>query len=163
MRRLTLAFAATCLSIAAPALAGPPDDFKALTDEYWAYTLREYPTFASTLGVHDQDDKLGDISLAAEDRRAVDAHTGFSRSTNAQYSSVSALKSSAGPAAAGAAMESAAAAAIANAMLRMTIPNRMPRETRPRFGQGKCSFDGAPTRPHQRVCAARDRTGRLRR
>ena len=73
MRRLTLALAATCLSIATPALAGPPEDFKALTDDYWAFTLREYPTFASTLGVHDQDDKLGEISLAAEDRRAAEA------------------------------------------------------------------------------------------
>ena len=79
MRRLTIAIAATCLSIAAPALAGPPEDFKALTDDYWAYTLREYPTFASTLGVHDQDDKLGDISLAAEDRRTADARRFLAR------------------------------------------------------------------------------------
>ena len=73
MRHLKLVLAATCLSLAVPALAGAPEDLKALTDEYWAYTLREYPTFASTLGVHDQDDKLGDISLAAEDRRVADA------------------------------------------------------------------------------------------
>ena len=58
--------------IASPALAGPPEDFKALTDEYWAFTLRENPTFASSLGVHDYDDQLGDISLAAEDRRSAD-------------------------------------------------------------------------------------------
>jgi len=79
MRRLSLALAATCLSLATPALAGPTEDFKALTDEYWAYTLREYPTFASTLGVHDQDDKLGDISLAAEDRRTADARRFLAR------------------------------------------------------------------------------------
>src|SRR3990170_6740978 len=71
MRRFTLALAAaSCLAIATPAAAGPPEDFKALTDEYWAFQMREFPTFASTLGIHDQDDKLGDISLAAEDRRA---------------------------------------------------------------------------------------------
>ena len=62
--------AATVLAVATPALAGPPEDFKALTDEYWAATMREFPTFASQLGVRDYDDKLTDISLAAEDRRA---------------------------------------------------------------------------------------------
>ena len=62
---------ATALAFAAPALAAPPEDFKALTDEYWAATLREFPTFASQLGVHDYDEKLTDISLAAEDRRAM--------------------------------------------------------------------------------------------
>ena len=62
--------AATCLALAAPALAGPPEDFKALTDQYWAVTLREFPTFASGVGVHDYDDRLTDISLTAEDRRA---------------------------------------------------------------------------------------------
>ncbi len=62
--------AATILALSAPALAGAPEDFKALEDDYWAFTLREYPTFASSVGVHDYDDRLGDISLAAEDRRA---------------------------------------------------------------------------------------------
>jgi uncharacterized protein (DUF885 family) len=79
MRRVTIALAATCLSLAVPALAGPTEDFKALTDEYWASTLREYPTFASTLGVHDQDDQLGDISLAAEDRRVAEAQAFLDR------------------------------------------------------------------------------------
>ena len=63
-------YAATILAFAAPAVAGPPEDFKALTDEYWANTLREFPTFASSLGIHDYDDRLTDLSLAAEDRRA---------------------------------------------------------------------------------------------
>ena len=68
--------AATMLGLATPALAGPPEDFKALTDEYWAFVMREYPTFASSLGIHDYDDRLSDISLAAEDRRAA-AAAGF--------------------------------------------------------------------------------------
>ena len=70
MRRFQLVLAAVLLASAAPAVAGPPEDFKALTDEYWAFTLREFPTFASYLGVHEYDDRLSDISLAAEDRRA---------------------------------------------------------------------------------------------
>ncbi|MGH6659741.1 MAG: DUF885 domain-containing protein, partial [Sphingomicrobium sp.] len=65
--------AATMLALAAPATAGPPEDFKALTDDYWAFVLREFPTFASQLGIHDYDDKLTDISLAAEDRRTAAA------------------------------------------------------------------------------------------
>ena len=58
------------MPLAAPALAGPTEDFEALTDDYWAFVMRENPTFASQLGMHDYDDRLGDISLAAEDRRA---------------------------------------------------------------------------------------------
>ena len=73
MRRFRLVFAGILLASAAPAVAGPPEDFKALTDEYWAFVMREFPTFASQLGVHDYDDRLGDISLAAEDRRAAQA------------------------------------------------------------------------------------------
>ena len=67
-RSLALA-AAAALALATPALAGPAEDFKALTDEYWAFVLKENPTFASTLGHRQYDSSLGDISLAAEDRR----------------------------------------------------------------------------------------------
>ena len=72
MRRRHL-FCALMLGVATPALAAPADDFTALTDEYWAFVLRENPTFASRLGVRDYDDRLGDISLAAADRRAAQA------------------------------------------------------------------------------------------
>ena len=58
MRLRHILLAATVLALAAPALAGPPEDFKALTDEYWAFVLRENPTFASQLGVRDYDDQL---------------------------------------------------------------------------------------------------------
>lgn len=71
MRTLCLALtAATSLAVSAPAAAAPADEFKALTDEYWAFVLRENPTWASTLGHREYDAQLGDISLAAEDRRA---------------------------------------------------------------------------------------------
>ena len=69
MRHRHALLAAAAISIAASANAGPPEDFKALTDDYWAFVMRENPTFASQLGIHDYDDKLPDISLAAEDRR----------------------------------------------------------------------------------------------
>jgi hypothetical protein len=48
-RSLILA-AAAAIALATPALAGPAEDFKALTDEYWAFILKENPTFASSLG-----------------------------------------------------------------------------------------------------------------
>ncbi len=74
MRYRTLALAAAAaLAIATPALAGPAEDFKALTDEYWKFVLRENPAFASTIGHREHDDQLGDISLAAEDRRVAEA------------------------------------------------------------------------------------------
>ena len=73
MRRLTMIAVLGLLATAVPAAAqtrDAPSPFKALTDEYWAFVMRENPTFASSLGIHDYDDRLGDISLAAEDRRA---------------------------------------------------------------------------------------------
>jgi len=73
MRRPFHIITAILLASAAPALAGPREDFKALTDEYWAFTLRENPAFASGLGIHAYDDRLADISLAAENRRAAQA------------------------------------------------------------------------------------------
>ncbi len=79
MRHRFTILAAVALGVASPALAGPPEDLKALTDDYWAFVMREYPTFASQLGVRDYDDKLGDISLAAEDRRAAAAATYLQR------------------------------------------------------------------------------------
>lgn len=68
MRIATLALGAAALLFTVPAAAGPAEDFKALTDRYWAFVMRENPVFASMLGKHDNDDKLGDISLAARDR-----------------------------------------------------------------------------------------------
>ena len=69
MRRASLIIG-ILMATAAPAVASPTEDFTALTDEYWAFVMRENPTFASQLGIHDYDDRLADISLAAEDRRA---------------------------------------------------------------------------------------------
>ena len=77
-RSLALA-AAAALALATPALAGPAEDFKALTDEYWAFVLKENPTFASTLGHRQYDSSLGDISLAAEDRRIAQAERFLAR------------------------------------------------------------------------------------
>ena len=70
MRFHSMLLAAAVVVAPAPAAAGPTEDFKALTGEYWAFMMRENPTFASQLGIRDYDDRLPDISLAAEDRRS---------------------------------------------------------------------------------------------
>jgi uncharacterized protein (DUF885 family) len=82
MRTLNLALAIGALALASPATAAAPEAFKALTDEYWAYVLRENPVWASQLGVRDRDDQLGEISLAADDRRGA-AFAAFLKRLNA--------------------------------------------------------------------------------
>src|SRR5512132_2862266 len=47
----------------------PARAFAELVDREWQWRLREFPTFATAVGVHDYDDQLGDDSLAAYARR----------------------------------------------------------------------------------------------
>jgi len=70
MHLRTTLLAATMLALAAPALAGPVEDFQKLQDEYWAATLRDAPLFASQVGVKDYDRQIGPLSLAEMDRQA---------------------------------------------------------------------------------------------
>ena len=72
MRASLLAFAST-LAIAAPATAGPTEEFEALTDRYWAYVLEQSPTLATSVGVTEYDDRLWDNSIEAMDRNAAAA------------------------------------------------------------------------------------------
>lgn len=76
MRALILALA---LGTAAPAIAAPDDDLGALMDEVWAVNLREFPVLATSVGVRDYDDRVSDISLAAQDRRAAEAQVHLDR------------------------------------------------------------------------------------
>jgi len=70
MHLRTTLLAAIILALAAPALAGPVEDFQKLQDEYWAATLRDAPLFASQVGVKDYDRQIGPLSLAEMDRQA---------------------------------------------------------------------------------------------
>ncbi|WP_066546471.1 MULTISPECIES: DUF885 domain-containing protein [unclassified Sphingomonas] len=71
--KLTVAAIALVLTSAGAAHAGPREDLAALLDDHWQWALRESPRLASSVGVRDYDTELGDVSLAAEDRRAADA------------------------------------------------------------------------------------------
>ncbi len=44
-----------------------------IIDEYWAHTLKQYPEFASGLGVEDTEGRVTDASLEAEDARVAKA------------------------------------------------------------------------------------------
>ncbi|MFL6843942.1 MAG: DUF885 domain-containing protein [Allosphingosinicella sp.] len=61
------------LLAASPAAAQPAEDFGKLVDDYYAWLLRENPTYATSLGVRDYDDRIEDVSLAARDRQAKEA------------------------------------------------------------------------------------------
>src|SRR5262245_45924974 len=65
--------AATMFAAAAPALAGPVEDFQKLQDDYWAVTLKDNPLFASQVGVRGYDRQLGEISIAEFDRQTAEA------------------------------------------------------------------------------------------
>ncbi|HXH52603.1 MAG TPA: DUF885 domain-containing protein [Sphingomicrobium sp.] len=71
--------AAVSIAFSSPAAAGPAEDFKALTDEYWAFVLRENPTWASTLGHREYDARMPDISLASADRRVAETRRFLAR------------------------------------------------------------------------------------
>ena len=45
------------------------DALQSVMDDHWAWTLEDNPVFATSLGVRDYDDRLGDVSLAAAERR----------------------------------------------------------------------------------------------
>ena len=71
--RPALAAALALAVFAAPVRAAPADDFHRLMDEHYAWLLRESPTYATSLGVHDYDRQIEDLSLAAADRRTREA------------------------------------------------------------------------------------------
>ncbi|HEY6917467.1 MAG TPA: DUF885 family protein, partial [Allosphingosinicella sp.] len=69
-RSLILAAALLC---ATPAAATPAEDFSRLLADHYDWLLRTYPTTATALGVHDYDDRIEDLSMAAGDRYATEA------------------------------------------------------------------------------------------
>ncbi len=68
--------AAALLALAAPAAATPSDDLRTLLAEHFAWVEKESPGFALSIGNTQYATEVGDVSLAAEDRRAA-AGTAF--------------------------------------------------------------------------------------
>lgn len=79
MPRFAALFLAAALASAAPAAAAPSDAFRQLLDDHYAWLLRQSPTYATSLGVRDYDDRIEDLSLAAADRRAAEAQVFLKR------------------------------------------------------------------------------------
>ncbi len=71
-KSLSFGGAITLLALAAPAAATPSNTLTKLLADHWAWSLKESPQLASSVGVRTYDAELADPSLAAEDRRAVD-------------------------------------------------------------------------------------------
>ena len=76
MRTIILAL---MLGISSPALAAPADTLKMVIDDHWAWFLKNSPVYATTLGVRNYDDQIGDISLAAQDKQAAEAQAFVNR------------------------------------------------------------------------------------
>tara|TARA_R110002096_G_scaffold22547_8_gene72302 strand:- start:4147 stop:5949 length:1803 start_codon:yes stop_codon:yes gene_type:complete len=62
---------------AAPAVAAE-EQLNALIDEHWQFTLQEYPTAATAVGVSDYNDRLPGVTVADEQRR-LEAERAFLR------------------------------------------------------------------------------------
>ena len=77
--RPSLLLAAAALAFAAPALAAPADDFRALLDEHYQWLLRNNPTYATALGVRDHDDRIADLSEQARERQIEEARAFLAR------------------------------------------------------------------------------------
>ncbi len=75
LARFAASAAALCLSTSAFAESAA-DAFRKTMDDQWSWSLKQSPTFATTLGVRDYDDALDDPSLAAYDAD-VEASRGF--------------------------------------------------------------------------------------
>ncbi|MFL6786399.1 MAG: DUF885 domain-containing protein [Sphingomicrobium sp.] len=74
MRTLNFAAAAAAaLALAAPAFAGPSEDFHALMDDYWSTYLKDNPIGATQAGVSTYDRQLGTFTIAEFDRQTAEA------------------------------------------------------------------------------------------
>ena len=50
--------------------SSPEDDLSALFDEAWDFQMREFPTYATAVGIHDYNDRLPSMDLDDIERRA---------------------------------------------------------------------------------------------
>ena len=57
------------LGCGAPGAQSPEDDLYALFDETWDYQMKEFPTWATGVGIHDYNDRLSSMTLEDIERR----------------------------------------------------------------------------------------------
>ncbi|MBA3527310.1 MAG: DUF885 domain-containing protein [Pseudomonadota bacterium] len=80
MRKLPLVLIGVAsIAVAAPAVAGPVEDFHQLQTDYWKARLKDSPRLATVAGVTTYDAQLDELSLAAMDREAAQAAAFLSR------------------------------------------------------------------------------------
>ncbi len=72
MKSLIIGLAALVLSLSSAASADITGDFRALLDDHWEWTLKNYPLFASRLGDRRYNDRWMDQSLSAFEQRHQD-------------------------------------------------------------------------------------------
>ncbi len=71
MHHILLAlFVAAFMSVATTRGNSPSEQLKSLIDESWEFDLNESPLFATAVGDHRANDRLGSVSVADEKRRA---------------------------------------------------------------------------------------------
>ena len=61
-RVLRLCLALLAMLPASALAAADSERFKSIYEAEWAFRLREFPMFASYVGVHDYDDRMGRVS-----------------------------------------------------------------------------------------------------
>lgn len=61
---------ALAIALSAPVAATPAEDLQQVIADHWKWFLAENPVYATILGVHDKDDQLNELTLAAADRQA---------------------------------------------------------------------------------------------
>ncbi|MDC8014354.1 DUF885 domain-containing protein [Tahibacter soli] len=73
MRLIRLAFLVCAAAALAPAFADTAADqrFTDLYQREWAWRLKQYPTMATSVGSHDDDDKLGHVDAKTQAQRLV--------------------------------------------------------------------------------------------
>jgi uncharacterized protein (DUF885 family) len=78
-RKYSKLAAMALLMTTSPTYAAPADDLKSVITDHWAWWLSVNPVSATTLGVRDYDDRIGDISLTARDSDATTAQSFLAR------------------------------------------------------------------------------------
>jgi uncharacterized protein (DUF885 family) len=79
MRSYLSIIGAVGLVLAQPLAATPADDYEALRDEIWEWTLDNNPTLATQVGDRRGDGRIGDLSLAGFERDAAEQRAFLAR------------------------------------------------------------------------------------